>query len=187
MFSNHVLKSRQYKKIFLETREFFSWLWLLRRTRYTYVYYMFVVCSLQAHSMFTVCLLNVRCMLTVSTLLKQQQIVNVYVCALTERRLLFPCLRTFEQNCECILEQEQFLIIRNIFMAIWYFHLTEKCFCSQTIFVNENNVFTEWTTLSWENATTKHWENFKKVLQAFLKKMSWNFLAANFQELLGEF
>ena len=34
------------------------------------VYYMFVVCSLQAHSMFTVCLLHVRCMLTGHTVLK---------------------------------------------------------------------------------------------------------------------
>ena len=115
----------------------------------------------------------------------------MYVCALTERRLLVLCLRTFELNCECVLEQEQFLIIRKIFIAIWYFHLKEKCFCSWTIFINEDNVFTERTTLSWENATTKLWENFKKVLEAFLKKMSWNFLAATFRNfslrLLGEF
>ena len=113
----------------------------------------------------------------------------MYVCALTERRLLVPCLRTFDLNCEYVLEQEQFLIIRKIFTAIWYFHLKEKCSCSQTIFINEDYVFTERTTLSWENATTKHWENFKKVLEAFLKKMSWrrtfkNF-SVNFKTTLG--
>ena len=62
----------------------------------------------------------------------------MYVCALTERRLLVRCLRTFELNSECVLEQELFLVISKIFIAIWYFHLKEKFSCSYTIFINED-------------------------------------------------
>ena len=67
MFSNQ----ESIRKFFLKRENSSHGYGCYCRTQSPYVYYMFAVCSLQAHSMLTVCLLHVRCMLTAHILLKQ--------------------------------------------------------------------------------------------------------------------